>query len=273
MQMRDISQSRTSFRRCLHATSENYSCNIAGKGIKVEGSPFQQLFRRIPSLYIVEYVGKEPAAQPNWARTPVDCDCPHCHSLNEFLLHPTEISRRFEGISEVLEHISNAATFWTRYDCEGDEKEFSLTVMTTTKDYERDHKGWAKGYGSARKHLAELQSETLRNLLDDMYGSIMSLCATELRPYLDNPHDWKPPAALWVDEDDAASNFSLDSANSALENQSSSSYVLYGNTGTICAQYDFSGTLNTQPNIVLNDSEPVDGAKEKLISLAEKKAF
>lgn len=76
-----------------------------------------------------------------------------------------------------------------------------------------------------------------------------------------------------MDEDDAASNFSLDSANSALENQSSSSYVLYGNTGTICAQYDFSGTLNTQPNIVLNDSEPVDGAKEKLISLAEKKAF
>jgi hypothetical protein len=98
----------------------------------------------------------------------------------------------------------------------------------------------------------------------------MSLCATELRPYLDNPHDWKPPPALWVEGDDAASDFSLDSANSALENQSSSSYVLYGNTATICAQYDFSGTPNTRPNAVSNDAEPADSAKEKLISLAEK---
>jgi hypothetical protein len=92
------------------------------KGIKVEGSPFQQLFRRILSLYIVECVGKEPVAQRDWARTPVDCDCPHCYSLNEFLLNPTEMSRQFESIPDVLKHISNVAAFWTRYDYEVDEK-------------------------------------------------------------------------------------------------------------------------------------------------------
>jgi hypothetical protein len=62
------------------------------KRIKVEGSPFQQLFRRILSLYIVEFVGKEPAAQLNWARTPMDCDCPHCHSQRIFAQPNGDIS-------------------------------------------------------------------------------------------------------------------------------------------------------------------------------------
>lgn len=137
------------------------------KGIKVEGSPFQQLFRRILSLYIVECVGKEPAAQLNWARTPVYCDCPHCHSLNEFLLSPTEISRQFERIPEVFEHNSNVATFWSRYDCEGDEKsspEQSRRPRKITKGTTRDGRKVTVQLGSTWQSFNRGISETFSTI-------------------------------------------------------------------------------------------------------------
>ena len=154
---------------------------LTQKNIIVKDSPFQMLFQQILGQYIVRWVQPRPKPPKDWKQAMVSCGCQDCRSLNQFLANPTEKVGRFSVNKNRRDHLhSMLRNSGCTDETERRGSPQTLVVTKTRARHQAAHKAWVSRCGVAKKHLAEFNTETLKDFLAEMYEPIMSLSAIQL---------------------------------------------------------------------------------------------
>jgi hypothetical protein len=154
---------------------------LTQNNIVFKDSPFQMLFQQILGQYIVRWVQPQPQPPKDWEQVTVCCECGDCQSLNRFLASPTEKVGRFSINQHRRSHLqSKLGNSGCKYETERYGSPQTLVVTKTRARYQAAYQAWLLRCDVANKYLAEFNTETLKDLLAEMYEHIMSLSAIQL---------------------------------------------------------------------------------------------
>lgn len=171
------------------------------RNLSTPNSPFTRLFQMILTAYIVRYVEPEPASPKDWTRSTVSCGCNDCERLDAFLRAPDNPLEKFAFGKKRREHLQgrldrSSVTLQT----EKRGSQYVLVVKKNRAEYLAAHKAWTGRYNIAKKHIEDLGTETLRDLLLDIYNPVMSLSAISLLPAMNAWKDSSPLPPLMSNE-------------------------------------------------------------------------
>lgn len=137
--------------------------------------PFRSLFQTTIKQYLLRYVRKEPAREPDWAMAEVSCYCSDCRRLNDFLRDPTERVWRFRGTKKERHHIHKKLNYTTCDHRTNHQRDpYTMVVTKTVDNNAQKRERWTKRAAAFDEKMRELgKLVDLPQLLGDEYSIIM----------------------------------------------------------------------------------------------------
>jgi hypothetical protein len=149
----------------------------------VQDPRIEKLFQHTLVTYLARFVKAEPKSTKDWAQQGVSCNCQDCQRLNAFLISPDQKVGRFALAKNRRAHLhSKLENSGCKRETDRRGNPQTLVVTKTNSHYKAAHKAWEERCRVARKHLAKLSPENLRDFLGSMYDPIMSLSPDVLAP-------------------------------------------------------------------------------------------
>ena len=148
-----------------------------------------QFFRLMMITCTVRVVREEPEKPKDWARPDeardrycYQSDCRDCQLVNDFMIDPTEQSRRFESFKD-----PSHLRWKTIGKCTISDSSCNPIVTKTTKTWEEAHAAWEKRASEAQKTFQRLPQTKLKECLGESYEGIMDLRVVKIqdKPSLD----------------------------------------------------------------------------------------